>query len=403
MSAGAAGAVGLRTPRRYQLNKHALAIVRSGHPWIFRDQLSSAAAVFASGQWLRLVAGDNQVVGHGVYEADGAIAIRVLSRGAERPRAPSWRARVEAALARRAPLRAETDAWRALHGESDGLPAVVVDVFGDVVVAQSYSAGVDGLTRWAGRLVADHVGARAVVWRPARRRVGAVRSGPTGAGAAEPGRLLRGVLDGPVTVREGDRRLVVDARAGQKSGSYLDLRGLRRHVAALPLAGARVLNLFAFTGGLATAAGAAGAGEVWNVDASEAALAHAAAHHDPPGAIVRQIKADIFTWLGGLDAAESFALVIVDPPSMTSRIEQVPAVLASYRRLYQAAGRHVAAGGVLLAACCTSRVTRAQFDRAVREGLGAGFTHELDLLPELDHPATFAEARYLKIAQYRRR
>ncbi len=72
------------TPRRFQLNKQAVAIVEREHPWIFRDQLSSAALVFKDGDWLRLVDGANKVVGYGIYEAEGAIAIRVIRRGPDR-------------------------------------------------------------------------------------------------------------------------------------------------------------------------------------------------------------------------------------------------------------------------------------------------------------------------------
>ena len=93
--------------RRYQLRKSSVELVASGHPWIFRGQLSSAAGVFTDGQWLQLVDGGNQVVGHGIYQAQGAIAIRVLERGDRVPDAAWVAEKVAAALARRAPLREE--------------------------------------------------------------------------------------------------------------------------------------------------------------------------------------------------------------------------------------------------------------------------------------------------------
>src|SRR5262245_16073851 len=160
-----AGARRLLRLARYQLRKEAVGVVLRGAPWIFRDHLSSAAQVFDDGQWLRLVDGKNRVVGYGIYEARGAIAIRVLRRG-EAPPDGAWAVRmVDEALARRAQLRASaerrsgsgsetgsgsgsgsasasasapasatfTDAFRAMHGESDGLAAVVVDVFGDTI------------------------------------------------------------------------------------------------------------------------------------------------------------------------------------------------------------------------------------------------------------------------------
>jgi len=101
--------------RRYQLRKEAVGVALH-HPWIFRDHLSSAASVFRDGDWLRLVDGDNRVVGHGIYEAGGAIAIRMLRRGTASPDAAWLRGRLAAAVARRAELATRTTAIRLLHG-----------------------------------------------------------------------------------------------------------------------------------------------------------------------------------------------------------------------------------------------------------------------------------------------
>src|SRR5262245_38219891 len=160
-------------PRRYQLRKDAVAILERGHPWIFREQMSSAAAVLADGQWLRLVDGQNRVVGHGIFEGEGAIAIRVLRTGDAVPDAAWVRSRLAVAIARRSELAHTTDVIRLVHVESDGIPAVVVDRFGDVLVVASYSPGSDALARYVARVLApsDVVGpARHVLLRPARRR-----------------------------------------------------------------------------------------------------------------------------------------------------------------------------------------------------------------------------------------
>lgn len=384
-----------RFPRwaRYQLRKEATGVVLRGAPWIFRDHLSSAAEVFGDGQGLRLVDGRNQVLGYGIYEARGAIAIRVLRRGAEAPSAAWLAQQVDAALAKRQALRDETDAFRALHGESDGVPAVVVEVLGGVVVVQSYSVGADGLARLAARQVAQRLGVHEVVQKPPQRRL---------AGGGELRWLRGGGGARLVSFREGALTYWCDPLAGQKSGAFLDLRGLRREVAAMPLVGARVLSLFSYTGMLGRAAEHAGAREIWQVDASEPALALAASHHMAEPARFRSVVADVFDWLPALDAGERFALVVVDPPSMTSRRDQVPRALAAYRRLYRAAARHVAPGGVLVAACCTSRITRAELHRTVAQALGPEFALERELAPEVDHPVTFAEADYLKILRWRR-
>jgi len=139
------------------------------------------------------------------------------------------------------------------------------------------------------------------VLRPAR-----LRHAPAG-----PARTLRGSPPELVRITEGDLVLAVDLAAGQKTGTYLDLRGLRREVAAAPLAGARVLNLFAYAGMLGLAAEHAGATAIVQVDASERALAFAAAHHVRAPARHTFVVADVFAWLPAF-AAEPFDLVIVD-------------------------------------------------------------------------------------------
>lgn len=384
-------------PRRYQLRKEAIGVALR-HPWIFRDHLSSAASVLRDGELLRLVDGQNDVVGHGFYEASGAIAIRILRRGPAPPDAAWLRGQLAAAVARRAELATQTDAIRLVHGESDGLPAVVVDRFADTLVVSSYAAGADAIARYAAHALGPRGIARDapagpiigpachVVLRPAH-----LRQGP-----AEPARVVRGSPPPLVHITEHGLSLAVDLATGQKTGTYLDLRGLRREVAAAPLAGARVLNLFAYSGMLGRAAEVAGAGMIVQVDASERALAFAAAHHAGDPAKHTFVAADVFRWLPAL-TAEPFDLVIVDPPAMTSKATQVPAVLAGYRKLYRAAARHVRPGGTLIAACCTSRIERKVFHQTVREALGQPFTLHHEIRPEPDHPVGFAQADYLKL------
>jgi 23S rRNA (cytosine1962-C5)-methyltransferase len=377
-------------PRRYQLTKDAHSIIARGHPWLFREQLSTAASVFADGDLLRLVDGTNATVAYGTYESEGAIAIRVIRRGAERPDAKWLSAALTASIRRRAPLETRTTGVRLVHGEADGIPAVVADQFGETIVVASYSKGSDALARFVARALRTR--AANVLLKPALRRRGDPLPARTLFGGAP--QIARFVEDG--------LPFAVDLAEGQKTGTYLDLRGLRQALATAPLPGARVLNLFAYSGMLGRAAEAAGAGSITHVDQSQRALDFARAHHAADPSRHRWVVADIFEWLPALDRAEQFDLVIVDPPSMTSKKTQVPQVLAAYRKLYRAAREHVRPGGLLVAACCTSRVERTVFQHTVREALGSDFTMERELPPEVDHPVTFPQADYLKIAWWRR-
>ena len=449
--------------RRYQLKKDAVAILEGGHPWLFRDQMSSAAQVFGDGDWLRLVDGANRVIGYGIYEAEGAIAIRVLRLGEAAPDAAWVRNQLALALGRRNALAARTDAVRLVNGESDGLAAVVVDRFADTIVVASYAAGAEGLARYVGMLLAaaargklaleapapaaesdaaitqpieilrdldghheldagvtapipaqrtptaarpptpvpiphGEVGpvigpATNVLLRPARRRQA----------APQPQRVLCGTAPATVEIHEDGRALVVDLEGGHKTGAYLDLRALRRTLADSALANARVLNLFAYTGTLGRAVELAGAASITQVDQSARALQFAAAHHVGDPAKHELVVADVFEWFPALPTTEQYDLVIVDPPSMTSKAAQIPSTLAAYRKLYRAAAKHVAQHGAVVAACCTSRIDRGLFKRTVNEALGPGFALERDLPPEPDHPVGFAQANYLKISIWRRR
>ena len=381
------------TPRRYQLTKEAVSIVQTGHPWIFRRHLSSAASVFDNGQWLSLVGGSNQVVGYGFYQAVGAIAIRILRPGTEPP-GPDWiRGLVRSSLDRRSALRRETNAFRAIHGENDGLPAVTADVYSDVAVVSSYARGADPLSRLCARYLRRELSLAGVLWKPGSRR------------NDEPfvPRTLFGRVPDRVSFREDDQTIVVAPQWGQKSGSFLDLRGLRRYLRNADLEGASVLDLFSYSGTLGAAAEIAGASRVWHVDESRAALDLGADHHRLESEKHRFTEADVFEWLPALASEERFDVAIVDPPSMTSRTAQVPKVLRAYDTLYRKLSIHIKPGGLLVACCCTSRVDRDTFLVTVRRALGRDFKYLSTIPPEPDHPVSFKEADYLKILLFRRR
>lgn len=383
----------LTKPRRYQLTKESLSILKSGHPWIFRKHLSSAASVFENGQWLRLVDGQNRVAGFGFYHDVGAIAVRVLRQGDELPRAGWVRDLLRAAIDRRGVLRREPGAFRAIHGESDGLPAVTADVYSDVAVVSSYALGADPVARLCARLLRREIPIAGVLWKPGSRRHDET-SGP---------RTLFGMVPERVQFREDTQTITVAPRWGQKSGTFLDLRGLRRFLRTSELQGASVLDLFSYSGTLGAAAEIAGAVRIWHVDSSRAALDLGAEHHRLDPEKHRYTEADVFDWLPELSLEEKFDLAVADPPSMTSRTAQVPKVLRAYDALYRKLALHVKPGGMVVACCCTSRVDADSFLVTARRALGRDFRYLSRLPPEPDHPVGFKEADYLKILLFRRK
>lgn len=357
-----------RRVARFRLQRRPAAAVRGGHPWVFREALGPAD--FPEGQWLELFEKDG--LGYGIFQAEGGLAVRMV--GPERPSLPGL---VRRAARKKSTLLRETDAFRLLNGESDGVPGVVIDVYGEVAVLQTYTAGVDALGRAALREARRQQHLTAGVWKfPARRADD----------RAQTFRVMWGTPPDVVTFREGSLTLAADL-GGQKSGTFLDLRGLRRWLAAQSLEGMRVLNLFSYTGAAGLACCLAGAREVVNVDQAQASLDFGARHHGHPSQ--RWLNRDIFADLKTL--GHGFDLIIVDPPSMASNQEQVPKALAIYKRLYKQLPAMLTAEGRVVACCCTSRISSAQFERT----LGMPVLQRLPM--ELDHKPRFAEADYLKV------
>lgn len=389
----------LHSPRRYQLNKAAIQPLKSGHPWIFRNHLSSAIEPFPNGQWLALVDDKNKTLGYGILEkTDGLIGIRVLKQG-ETPPSIDWlRERIGKAIHARRNLRKYSDAFRAIHGENDGLPGIVVDVYGKTAVLQTYAPSVDLLGRYVATRVAGELDLENIVWKlPAKRKH---QEGQ------EPIRILKGHPPRKIAFREGKLTLTVEPLEGQKSGAFLDLRALRKWISLKELKGGKVLNLFSYTGTLGLAAETGGASEVLNIDISKGALETAQSFHQLKKGKQKYIAADIFEWIR--DAARKkemgrYSLAIVDPPMMASRSEQVPRVLRKYEELYDAVAPLVAKGGYLVAACCTSRVKREIFNKTVGSTLGNEFRLVQSLSPEEDHPVSFTEGDYLKILIFQKR
>ena len=382
-------------PKRYQLTKQATSVVVKGHPWVFRSHLSSAASVFDAGQWLRLVSAGNEVVGYGVIESTGAIAIRVLRAGKEYPGVEYWKSVIRRAAQRREHLRKYTNGFRLLHGEGDNAPGIVIDVYDSVAVLQTYSPSVDSLGRFLGWLAMRELSLECLVWKmPSKRRD---RKRPSL-------RVLFGNPPDAVRVQEGKLSIWAPIMVGQKSGTFLDLRNLRKWLASRKdLTGKRVLNLYSYTGTLGLACESAGCREIWNVDIARAGLDFGKKFHALGSATIRFIEADIFDWFKSLSTSQRFDLIIIDPPQMASDSAQVKKALYIYRMLCKTAMEHLNPLGRIAVACCTSRVQRPVFEELVSHVFSSRMKLEANLKNEDDHPVTFKEGDYLKVLVYRER
>jgi 23S rRNA (cytosine1962-C5)-methyltransferase len=314
-----------------------------------------------------------------------------------------WRGRIAAALDARAGLAADpdTDAFRCVHGENDGLPGLVVDRYADTLVVKLYTPAwfahlADVVTALGGLIDADRV-----VLRLGR----SVADGET-FGLHDGDVLVGPPLTGPIVFRERGLVMEADVVHGQKTGHFLDQRDNRVLVRSMA-AGADVLDVFASTGGFSVAAAAGGAARVHLVDQSAPALATAErnlAHNrrlpEVRACAVRTTVGDAFdvmTTLGRRD--ERSDLVIVDPPSFASNRGAVERALAAYRRLARLALGVVRPGGRLVLASCSSRVGADEFATAVHDAIttAGGEVREIRRTGHaVDHPIGFEHGAYLK-------
>lgn len=385
------------TLARIRLRKDVVASLRAGHPWLYRD----ACAPFAAppGSFAEVVDPSDRFVASG-YVDDGPIALRVLSvRRGEAPESVIG-AKVAAAIALRAQLALpDTDAYRLIHGEGDGLPGIVVDRYGPHAVLKPDGAA------------AERAMLGPVVSALRARLEGLALHVRRGRGQAKTTDTLSGEApQGPVAVKERGMTLLSDLRHGQKTGLFLDHRESRRRVRELSR-GLRVLNLYGYVGGFSIAAGLGGARHVETVDVAKPAIALATEAWamnglDPTHHV--GTAADVPERLEALRAAKAeLDLIVADPPSFAPNEASVPEALKSYRKLHQACLRLLAPGGLYLAASCSSHVDEGRFLRTLREGADKA-NARLAILERwsapADHPRllAFPEGDYLKCVLARR-
>lgn len=397
----------MRSEVALELQKDLARHLRAGHPWVFRKALARAPKGLAAGTIVD-VEEQGRFVARGYYDPHSAISVRILTREpAEAVDAAFWRRRILRAAAVRAELVHGTSGTRLVHGESDGLPGVVVDRYADFAVMKLYSAG---LTPHRERIVEAvreaAPGLRGVYGRDE------IPHDEEDEGAAPLGRVLWGEEPPErLAIDEHGMKLLVDVRRGQKTGLFLDQRENRRLVRQLAAGRAEALNCFSYTGGFSVAAALGGSSHVVSVDVDEEAIALARENFrqnglDPADHAFATV--DAFELLARYRReGRRFDLVICDPPAFAKSQKAVEAALAGYASLNRAALAVLAPGGLLVTASCSARVSAEQFFDAVKE---AAFKVrvELQLVEERrqppDHPVSpqFREGRYLKCLVYRR-
>ncbi len=380
--------------------------LRNEHPWIYDEAIVSQNAEGAAGS-LAIIFDrkKDKFLAAGLYDPHSPIRIKVLQFHKPAVIDARWMAgKIEQAFERRRPLlETETNSYRLLYGENDGLPGLVADVYDQVLVLKLYSF------IWLPYL-------RDVLMpalRVSRCSVAVLRLSrllqqrPKELFGLQDGQVLYGELaDSRVVFREHGIRFSADVVHGHKTGYFLDHRHNRKRVGEMAQ-GKKVLDVFAYAGGFSVHALAGGAREVVSLDISEQALEmakHNAALNEVSGTH-RTLPGDAFEQMEELKkSGEQFDIVVVDPPSFAKRGSEQERALQAYQRLAVLAAPLVAPGGMLLMASCSSRVPAPLFFEKVLHSLPTGhhFTEEDRTEHDIDHPIGFPEGAYLKAIYLRK-
>ncbi len=380
-------------------------VLRQGHPWLFDQAITGLSGEGRPGDLAVIFDDRRRFLAIGLYDPTSPIRVRVLAHGAPATIDRAWlRDRLAEATAWRATLpESGTTGYRLVHGENDGLPGLVVDRYDATLVVKLYTpAWVPWLPELCAAL-ADVCPAASVVLRLSRELL----HRPEFLFGLENGSALAGTAPvAPVLFTENGLRFEADVLRGQKTGFFFDQRDNRARVGKLA-AGRRTLNVFAYTGGFSLYAARGGAPEVLSLDASAPALAAAernfALNRDVPTVAAARhtvLAADAFAALADLRGrGERFDLVIVDPPALAKREDEVDGAILTYARLTGLALGVLAPGGTLVMASCSSRVSAEGFFATVnRAAQQAGRPlREIDRTGHaIDHPVRFPEGAYLK-------
>ena len=368
---------------------------RHGHPWIFRSDTEPARMPAGI---VRVEDRRGRFLGRALWSPKSEIRLRLLTTANTRIDAGWWTDRIREADQRRNALKENGTAYRVVHAEGDGLPSLIVDRYGDVVVAQLLSAGLESVREDVLAAIVAVLAPRGVLFRndaSVRRHEGL------------PLEIVEahGSVPESVEVREGSLQYRVAPRTGQKTGAFLDQRENRERMGRLTRG--RALDLFTYHGLFALHL-ARRAASVVAVDSSGPALGIAEANAQLNHlSNIEWREANVFDLLRELeDRNDRFDTIVLDPPAFAKRKDALERAVAGYKEINLRAMRILASGGVLFSASCSFHLSRAAF-LAMLADAGADSGRRL-VIEEIvgqspDHPELLSvpETGYLKGAVLR--
>jgi len=373
--------------------------LRAGHLWVFSNEVDvkrSPLTGFEPGAACVIVDAHDKPLGVGYVNPNSLICARLVNRGIAHAIDRSLIVhKLNVALALRERLYAEPY-YRLVFGESDGLPGLTVDRFGDVIAAQITTAGMERMKDDIAAALVKVIKPAAIVWK----NDSGIRTLEQLPSYADIG---YGELNAPVITREAGLEFEVDIIGGQKTGWFYDQRANRDLLAPL-VRDARVLDVFSYLGGWGLRAAAAGAREVTCVDASASAVEAIKRNAARNGLAdrVSAVKADAFEHLKALrEARERYDVVILDPPAFVKRKKDFSEGRLAYRRINEMAMQILAKDGILITCSCSYHMSRTALLDAIQQG-ARHLDRHVQVLAQLqqapDHPMhpAIPETDYLK-------
>ena len=382
----------LNQVEKVRVNRKAASRVDAGHPWIFRSDILDRVDAALGGQNVCVVCG-GRTLGVAHYSSRSLIALRLLSRRAEETDAAFFKKRLRAAGEFRQQVVSGTTAFRLVYAEADGLPALIVDRYADILVLQALNQGMEHATPLIVRALEE-------LFQPAgilARNDAAVR---TQEDLPRETKVLAGVVPEVVEFEMNGLKLRADLRQGMKTGGFLDQR--ENYLAAAKYARGAALDCFTSTGGFALNMASA-CERVEALDSSEPATKRAREAAEANGvANVEFIEADVFDKLAGYAAARrTFDTIVLDPPAFAKSRGHIEQAARAYKEINRRALSLLRAGGVLITCSCSHHMGEADFLGVIAEA-ATETRRNLRVLERrmqaADHPVllTVPETHYLK-------
>ena len=332
--------------------------VRAGHPWIYRTDVVDVSAT--GGEIVEVIGPRRRKIGSALFSDQSQISIRMLTVGEDAVAGEALlRTRIERAIRFRESLGLDTTAYRLVHGEADLLPSLVVDRYGDYLVIQALSQGMDRLLPVITLILVDLLKPAGILARN-DPKVRALEGLPQSVD------LLHGEIPDSILVREGPVEYDVDLRKGQKTGLFLDQRENRE--AAARYARGRLLDCFSYTGGFALRL-ARNCPEAEALDISSDAVERIRANAVRNGVPhVQAREVNVFDELRRLERAGArYDTIVLDPPAFAKNKASIPNAMAGYKEINLRAMRLLNPGGYLVTCSCSYNVNEEMFASVIHE------------------------------------